>query len=211
MPFSAYVLDKFVAPEMSKFTEADIRDMSNTDKEQEHWLANFILNNVLRATFHTPQRQQFYNFLRRSHSAFRAYADAREATLQHLANPDGFLAYIEAIGHWESFLGYCWQAYCFVGQGKTRWFEKNDGSVHQRLYALHHRAKHADLAIEHGHYIEDSPLCVWLTNDGLKSTETTLSFVECAEILEDLARAASTVQDPLALRNRLAEADSASE
>jgi hypothetical protein len=60
-PLSNYAKDKFVAPEMSKFTAATIRVMSQVDSEQEHWLSNFILNAIFRANVLSPQRQQMYN------------------------------------------------------------------------------------------------------------------------------------------------------
>jgi hypothetical protein len=44
---------------------------------------------------------------------------------------------------------------------------------------------------------------VWLTNDGLRSTETSLSFDEIAGILDDLAKWASAVQDPAAMHEKL--------
>jgi hypothetical protein len=79
--WSDYSTDKFMTPEMSKFTAAEIRDMSRVDSEQDHWQANYILNTVLRATPTTPYRQRYFNFLRRTHSAFSEYAQARESTL----------------------------------------------------------------------------------------------------------------------------------
>lgn len=204
MPLSNYSKDKFVAPEMSKFTSAAIPDMSRLDAEQDHWRSNFILNVIFRADVPTPQRQQMYNFVRRSHSVFEEYESARGFTLGYLEDPERILRYLDAIGHWEAFLAYTWQAYCFIGRGKVRWFERGDGSVLQRLNALHNRAKHADEAIERGEFIEDSPLCVWLRNDGLRSTETGLTFEEIVEILEDIGRWASAVQDPLTMREKLA-------
>jgi hypothetical protein len=202
VPLSDYAKDRFVAPEMSKFTAASIRDLSQVDSEQEHWVANFVLNVIFRANVLTPHRQQMYNFLRRSHSAFAEYALAREATLAFVNDPKRRpLQYVEAIGHWEAFLAYAWQAHCFIARGL--WFKKGDGSARERLNALYNRAKHADDAIERGDFIEDSPLCVWLTNDGLRSTETSLSFEEIAEILEDLAQLASAVQDPATMHEKL--------
>jgi hypothetical protein len=137
-------------------------------------------------------------------SAFAEYALAREATTAFLTNSNrGTVAYLDAIGHWEAFLAYAWQALCFLGRGQKVWFEKGDGSPLERLNALHNRAKHADEAIERGEFIEDSPLCVWLTNEGLRSTDTSLSFDEISEILELLARLASAVQDPATMREKL--------
>ena len=143
MPLSNYAKDKFVAPEMSKFTAATIRDMSQVDSEQEHWLSNFILNAIFRANVLSPQRQQMYNFLRRSHSAYAEYALARKVTLAFIEDRR-HIRYLDAIGHWEAFLAYSWQAHCFLGRGKKIWFEKGDGSVRERLNVLHNRAKHAD-------------------------------------------------------------------
>ena len=42
MPLSAYDLDRFVAPDISKFTKASILDMSDTSKEQEYWVRNLV-------------------------------------------------------------------------------------------------------------------------------------------------------------------------
>jgi hypothetical protein len=204
MPLSNYARDRFVAPEMSKFTAAKIRDMSQVDSQQEHWLSNFIFNGIFRANVLSPQRQQFYNFLRRSHSAFAEYALAREATLAFIEDERRDpTRYLDAIGHWEAFLAYTWQAHCFLSRSERIWFERGDGSARERLNALHNRAKHADEAIERGEFFGDSPLCVWLTNDGLRSTETSLSHEEMAEILDDLARWASAIQDPLTMHETL--------
>jgi hypothetical protein len=177
--------------------------MTELDDQQEQWLYNFILNNLAEETLVTPIRQQMYNFLRRSYAAFSAYALAREATLAYLANRHHFPRYIDAINHWEAFLAYAWQGFCFFGRGKRIWYEQGDGSLLERLHDLHIRSKHADKAIEQGHYIEDSPLCVWLTNSGLSSTTTALTFQEIAMILTDMAQLASAVQDPLTMASKI--------
>jgi len=197
VPLSDWSKDNFVAPEMSKLTGADVPDLSKTDAEQEHWLANFILNNLLGPQrYVTPLRQQMYNFLRRSHAAFEDYARGRDATLAYLADPESVLPYITAINHWEKFLADAWQAYAFFAHGTFKPFTKGDGSMRERLYALYCRSRHADEAIARGDFVEDSPLCVWLTNDGLRSTDAELAFSEIVEMLRDLARLASAVQDP---------------
>lgn len=205
MPMSDNARDRFVAPQISKFTSATIRDMSAVDVEQQHWLANFILNSLLRTDVPSPQRQQLFNFLRRSHAAFDSYARARESTLEYLTDTQRNLKYIDAIGHWEAFLGYAWQALNCRSGNKAIWFKKGDGSELERFNALYNRAKHAAEAIERGDFIEDSPLCVWLTKDGLCSTNAALTLDEIAEILDGIARYASAVQDPLTMSEKLAK------
>jgi hypothetical protein len=150
----------------------------------------------------SPYRQQWYYFLRRSHSAFAEYALARKATIAFISERRS-LQCLDAIGHWEAFLAYSWQAHCVLGRGKKDLVRERGGSVLERLNALHNRAKHADEAIERGDFFEDSPLCVWLTNDGLRSTDTSLSFEETAGILDDLAKWADAVQDPATMHEKL--------
>ena len=209
MPFSAWLLDNYVAPDMSKFTVASIPDMSEVDKEQAYWLANFFLNNIAGPVqYVSPNYQQLFNFLRRSHAAFTEYAIARETSLGYLTDhrPDRHvLRYVEAVNHWEAFLAYAWQAFSFVGRGEKVWFEPQDGSVLQRLNALYNRSKHAEKAIERGDYVGQSPLCVWLTNAGLTSTDATLTFPEIAEILVQMARMASSIQDPASVQSKIKE------
>lgn len=208
MRWSAFVTDTYFAPDLSRFTSAEIRDMTRTDGEQEHWLSNYMLNTVLRGALATPTRQQIYNFLRRSHSAFADYDLARLKTQQFLADRERIRAYIAAIGHWEDFLGHVWQANeflarAFLPETKRPLFQPGDGSVNQRLHALHSRAKHAADAILRGDFTGETPLCVWLTNDGLKSTDAWLTYGEAADELRSLAEWASAVQDPRTMREKM--------
>ncbi|MHB1209884.1 MAG: hypothetical protein ACYC1I_09295 [Acidimicrobiales bacterium] len=201
--WSDYSTDKFMAPEMSKFTSATIADMSQVDPEQNYWQANYILNTVLGSIVPSPRRQQLFNFLRRCHSAFSEYAHARESTLIFLSERQRVLKYMDAIGHWEAYLAYSWQGYRLLVPQPTKLFQVGDDSVLERLHALHSRAKHADEHLFSGDLLEDSPLCVWLTNEGLRSTETSLSFGEMSSILEDLAQWASAVQDPKTMNEKV--------
>lgn len=208
MPFSDEVTDRFFAPEMSKFTTANLPDMSSADDQQEHWLSNYMLNTVLRGRLPNPTGQQVYNFLRRSHSAFVDYAGARTKTMDFLADRTRIRAYIAAVGHWEDFLAHVWQANEFLAKGlmpevRKPLFEPGDGSVNQRLHALHTRSKHAAEAILRGEFVGDTPLCVWLTNDGLRSTDAWLTYEEAANELGALARWARTVEDPLTIPEKL--------
>jgi hypothetical protein len=204
MPLSAYAKDTFIAPEMSKFTSASIKDMAGTSAEQEHWLANFILNTLGSGGLHEPRRQTVFNFLRRVQSAFREYALARERTMTYFKSAEAVSTYFVAIGHWEVFLYYAYQAYeLLAGPEKRVLFEPNDGSVLQRLGLLYGRTKHMNKAINAGQFAPGSTLAVWLTNDGLRGVDGHVTFDEMAEILEELARWSDAVQDPLTMREKL--------
>lgn len=202
MPWSNFVKDTYFAPGMSSFTSATIPDMSQVDSEQEHWRANYVLNSILRTPFDAPFRQRVFQFFRRTHTAFHEYAAARRLTLAFLEHTDSYLTYLDAIDHWESFLAYSWQALACLAYGQ-KLYEPGDGSVPQRLNLLYNRSKHADKAIAAGQLVEQTPLCVWLTNDGLACTDATLTFPEMADILADMAKWAADFQDPLTMKEKL--------
>lgn len=201
--WGAHVLDTNVAPRLSTFSAATIRDMSRADSQQEHWSANYLLNTVLRTRLKTPYRQQVTNSLRHTQSAFSSYAFAREATGEYLIDRNRPMLYLRAVGHWEDFLAHAWLAYNFINRGQRDLFKKRDGSVLQRLYDLNARARHAAEAIERGDIADEAPVTVWLQNSGLHSTTDSLTFDECAELLVDLAQLASAMQDPGTVRDRL--------
>ena len=200
--------DKFVAPEISSFTEASISDLSGL---QERWLVNFILNSSLVVQLDDAARRTIYNFLRQAEAAFREYSSARQMTLAHLANPnpDAVSEYIIAIGHWEVFLSHAYQAWCLLARGQKILFAPGDGSTMQRLSLLYNRTKHAESAITAEQLPPDGKkkkitLPVWLKNDGLHSVESSLTFEEIEEMLEDLAVRADAAQNPATMREKIA-------
>jgi hypothetical protein len=204
MPLSAYAKDNFIAPGLSTFTSACIRDMAGTSVEQEHWLNNYMLNTLFRVKLDEQVRQSLFNFLRRSQFAFREFALAREQTASYLRSVDAVTTYFVAIGHWEVFLAYSYQAFeLLAGSDKRALFEPGDGSVLQRLCLLYNRSKHVKKAISNGQLAAGSILAVWLTNEGLHAVDGHLTFDEMAEILEDLARWSDAAQDPLTMREKL--------
>ena len=194
--------DRFVAPEISSFTEASIPDLSEL---QERWLVSFILSSFV-VQLDDATRRTFYNFLRRVEGAFREYSSARQMTMAHLANPnpDAVSQYIIAIGHWEVFLSHVYQAWCLLARGQKILFTPGDGSIMQRLNLLYNRTKHAEKAITAEQLPPDGTLPVWLKNDGLHSVESRLTFDEIAKMLEDLAVWADAAQNPATMREKIA-------
>lgn len=205
MPLTAYAKDNFIAPDLSKFTRAEIKDMSRTSVAQEHWLENYMLNSLFRVSLEERVRQTLFNFLRRTQFAFREYTLVREQTATYLGRASNATpAYFIAIGHWEVFLSYAYQAYeLLVGTEKRALFEQNDGSVLQRLCLLYNRSKHVKTAINAGQLAPGSTLAVWLTNEGLRAVDGHLTFDELAEILEELAFWSDAAQDPLTMREKI--------
>ena len=104
-------------------------------------------------------------------------------------------------------LAYSCQALGFIGGGQKIWFTKGDDTAIARLHALHNRVKHANEAIARGEFGDKSPLCVWLSNDGLVSTKQQFSWAELVDVLTCIAKLAAAAQDPLTMREKLSDWD----
>jgi hypothetical protein len=85
------------------------------------------------------------------------------------------------------------QGYQLASQlaGRTPLYEKEDGSVLQRLERVYNAGKHADKWIaDGGRFARDSTLPIWITNVGLEVRGYAISFDELASEIEDLASVA---------------------
>ena len=205
--FSSYVIDKFIAPEASSFTQAEIPDMSAYDKESTHWVANSFLNSVLGAAWKSPYNAYMFNYMRRAEAAFREHQAARNATLSFIEfGRQSTKNYTAALFHWETFLGQSWHAYktlqkCF----DIDLYKLGEGSVEERLNKLYNQMKHVESRIENKQMLEGATVPVWLTNQGLISVDSVLTFTETGEVLKDLAKWANILQDPLSAPDKLKE------
>jgi len=209
--FTDHVADRFIAPGVSAFNTADIPDMSTYDPESKHWVANHFLNSVLRGKFEPPMNAYVYNFVRRAEAAFSEHEQARQATLRFLASQKQSPShYAAAVLHWEFFLGQAWQGYALLAKllelltgEEFRIFSKGDGSVEDRLNRQYNCMKHVEKRIVNGQILEGATVPVWLTNEGIQSTDTLLTYSETGEVLRDIAKWATIVVDPIEMAERL--------
>lgn len=207
--FSSVILDRHIAPGVSAFTAAEIPDMTSWSKESAHWIANYFLNASLSGDFAPPMNAYAYNFLRRAQYAFSEHELARESTLAFVKggskSPCG---YADALFHWENFLGQAWHGFAIL---LTAWggkaFEKNDGSMEQRLNALYNQMKHVESRIDNGQMLPGATVPVWLDNDGLRSVDAQLSYAETGEALKELGRYADALSNPATAREVLSAGD----
>lgn len=211
MPFSNYFLDKFIAPGVSEFTEAEIPDMSNHDPQTKVWLANYVLNSGLRGNFTSPGNAYAFNYLRRSTAAFTEHDQARQATLAFLANRESVSNYAAAVLHWEFFAGQAWHGLMLL-RGFLKFqtnedvplpFEQGTDSVQERVNLLYNSMKHAESRIERGQILEGATTPVWLTNEGIQSTDAMLTYADTAETLRDIAEWAGFLVDPIEMKNKI--------
>lgn len=200
MILSSYAKDTYLAPYMSRFTSADIPDMSQFADESARWLETFALLTMFGLNLPTQTRQAMFNFLRRAEAAYRAYEDARIETTQFVSDGGALITYARAMSYWETFLSQAWQGYALVGQlFGQRAFEKADGSVAQRLHALYNQTKHVESMIADGRMPENGTMSVWLTNGGLQGHAEALSYDETSEIVRNIVLWARQFRDPAAM------------
>lgn len=210
--FSDHVRDTFIAPGVSDFNTAEVPDMSTYDPESSHWVANHFLNSVLRGKLKPPTNAHVYNYLRRAEAAFSEHEQARQATLTFLTSGrQSPSLYAAAVLHWEFFLSQSWQGYALLGKLLTllgggepfKIFVKGDGSVEERLNKLYNSMKHVENRIAAGQILEGASVPVWLSNQGIQSTDTLLEYAETGSILQDIAKWANILVDPIEMANKL--------
>lgn len=196
--FSAEVLEAHIAPGVSAFTLAEIPDMTAWSTQSSHWIANFFLNSVFNGSFAPPMNAYAYNFLRRAQYAFSEHELARLSTLAFIVGGSQSVSkYADALFHWECFLGQAWHGFSILLKAwKGKSFEKNDGSLEQRLNTMYNTMKHVESRIDSGQMLSEATVPVWLDNKGLCSVHTNLTYAETAEILKEIAKYADALSDP---------------
>ena len=106
--WNSKILEKFFAPGITGFTEAEIPDLKEKHKEAEHWLPNHMLNSVFGGRYSDEVLPFALNMMFRAQVAFKSYHTARDATLEYLKDnkPDNpkIRIYFKAISEWETCL-----------------------------------------------------------------------------------------------------------
>jgi hypothetical protein len=230
--WSPELLDSHIAPGISSFTQASIPDIAGRFPQGEYWTSNHFLNNVLRGSFPERTRQFVLGFLRRAHLVHTAYLDARRLTLDYLEGNDlhnpSIAGYYNAIARWEQFAIEAsitleiWKWFSddqgvFTGKDAMKkfcnWMSDDqgvltgkDGPKEYRLYRIANKVKHVGDDIHKGAYTVDLtlPLTVslWLSNAGLNSIETSVSYDEASKFVVDIAETADQLQDPVSTIER---------
>lgn len=203
-----------IAPEIDRFTSANIPDLRSRYDQSDYWLTNHFLNSTLRAPYKGWVRQYAINFIFRAEMLFNNYHDARYCTLDYIekscTDSPNVTKYFQAVSAWESAL-LQW-AGCFSTIYKAsdeKLYIQGDGSVEERTWGLWTTIKHHLTGIKDGKLHDELTIPVWLSNQGMRSAEWTVSFSEFAESVMNMADLAEELVDPLSFdsKNRQAPAN----
>lgn len=208
------VLDDYIAMDVSVFTSADPPDITAAHPEASHWVLNYVLNTVLSGGFTEPLGGYAALLLRRTTVAYDEYESARSATLSFVedraAGGQPVRTYLLALHHWEQCVAHSWQAAkAHEKISGEKLFEKGDGSPEEKLNKLHNRSKHSDSALgTRGQMPPKGPIAMWLTNDGLATTDCVMSWSELGQLVGSLGEIADLIQNPAGLRETLESRES---
>jgi hypothetical protein len=188
---SKYLLDNFFSQEISQLTECNAPEVANHFSQAEHWVGNFFLNSVLGCSIDQKARAFGFGFLRRAETAFVEYEIARKS-LNDFVNSNGEkpFFYLKSLTHFEITVTMLYQSYqLFIRLSYEKLFEKNDGSVLERLNKIYNQIRHfnpSNLPSNHFH-----PM--WITNEGIQTENCSLSFKEFEETMIEIGELADTL------------------
>jgi hypothetical protein len=203
LQFNPEILDRNVAPGISKFTNADIPDLRAEFPQASHWLSNHYLNTLLGPNYAGSFRQYAVSMLFRAQAQFDLYHRAREQTAIYLEkspthNP-AVREYYQAVNLWETcLLNYQMFIDLYTKAVVKKAFEPADGSEEQRAYDLANSVKHWGGFINSQRRKEEHNIPLWLSNDGLHSHEGNLSYQELAAITREVAKTGDQLENPSA-------------
>jgi hypothetical protein len=194
--FGSYVLDEYGAPKLSELTKCGAPELP----ELPNHLAVAVLNLVVgvRGDYAKDDRRRRLNFIRRTETAVGEYRLGRaklQAYVEQLSSRNNhFLEALRALSHFEQCAAASYQAAeLAAGLLSRRLFEKVDGSRWNRLYNIYNRSKHFGAerrsslkARQAGNRAPFPAVPVWLINEGLESTDASITFAELHDIIVNL-------------------------
>ncbi len=210
-PFTAYTLDNYCAPNLSRVTACGVPEID----PPKVWLTTFILNDALSGVISRKPAAFVLNFLRRVDASIVFYSDARNeltAYISHLNRPQTVISpFFRALISFEVCISQCYQAFELlwtlhmkeVYQKRSRGFSYVKVDTIERILCLDGKlaqlgklyvdSKHMDRMIDGDQFPRKATTAIWITNDSLRSKSAALSFVELRDTLKTLAELADRI------------------
>lgn len=199
MALTKYVLDEFVAPELSKLTAPKLESLEDVFGDRDLWLQGFVLRNIFQQGVHPDQQGLAFYVVRRLHASLDEWELAVAIARGWSKSTVG--PYFRLLRHLEQCVANLAQAVQMVqkrleanakqeGRDYERLYEAGDGSIHERLDRVYNTSKHVAGRAAHLHVF-------WLRNDCMcvrrENHEDTLSFAELRQRLEEMGRVAQVI------------------
>ena len=196
------ILNANIAPEFSNFSNAKIPDLSESANKARFWMADHILNRILRAKWPKDYAHLVFNFIYRAQNCLLSYEEARMNTETYLArlNEDypNVSRYYLALSAWEAFTLQFAILVRITNEfpNNEKVFDSNGNSPEKHLYEIANDIKHA---IEAG---QRTP--IWLSNSGVHSSRAhAVTYNEVADMLSELPENVDLLIDPASVKEKL--------
>jgi hypothetical protein len=194
---SNYALNKYVSSNLSELTENNIQKLQK-ELSSYRWVNSFILTSIFQRQYDEKDRIYILNMLRKVESLFINYHQGGLALDIFLTNKKKISSYFEAIMYIEITITHTYHAFMFgkqLAKIEKLYDNKNesDNSPLKRLNLIHRFIKHYDEKIGARNIEEISNLPIWLSNQGIHTIETQISFVELSEMINELEQIANVI------------------
>ncbi len=180
MPLSQYAIDTFISSKIKELTECRLADLSAEFPNSKNWLSHFSLAVIFIKPLPAAARPFVIQLVRRTEMAIAEYARMR-AELESLLSGPQWPPYYRALHHGEAAVAMLDQTYDLLRKKVKlpNHFEKNDGSVWQRLRSIYNTSKHQPA---------EGQDPVWLSNDGFHTAKDELLYSEFESLARERAR-----------------------
>lgn len=186
MEFTRHATDLFISKKIAEITDVGATDVSREFESSATWVSSFGLCVIFQN--HPPEsnRQFALQFIRRVEMAFAEYSRGVECLKDLVGGGQGrWSPYYRTLYHFEAAIAQLYLAYDNVRKKLGRNdFANGDGSVLDRLNKVFNSSKH-DLAC--------SEQVAWLTNAGVCTSESSVTFAELEDLLRQYGRMANKI------------------
>jgi hypothetical protein len=190
VPLSDYSRNNFVSQEFSQLTECRAESLAAEFPQCSFWLANFVLNNILRMQLPKEKAALAFAVIRRGAGALEEYEEARTLLGRFCTERQSISLYFQCLRRFESAIAMTWQALDFSRMGQDL-FASPDGDLYRRINYIYNEGRHAKpktLPAGHLH-------TVWLRNEGILTDGAHLTFDELRDLVRQVSRIAEKLSE----------------
>jgi len=186
MGFTRHATDLFISNKIAELSEVRATDVSCEFESSSTWVSSFGPCVIFQNHPPEPNRQFALQFVRRVEMAFAEYSRAVECLNDLVGGGQGrWSPYYRTLYYFEAAIAQLYLAYDNARKRVGRDdFVSGDGSVLDRLNKVFNSCKHE---------LAGSDQVAWLTNDGVSTSKSSVTFAELEDLLRQYGRMANKI------------------
>lgn len=175
-----------ISKRIAKITKCGITPINSEFSSSGCWVSAFGQCVIFQNSPPEKHRHLALQFVRHVETAFEEYLRAHNSLKDLLGNGGGrWSPYFNALNHLEATISHLYMAYDVARKelGKE-YYQKNDGSDYDRLNKLFNASKHQ---------VASSEQVLWITNKGVSTDKTSITFIEIECMLRSYGKLANRI------------------